>query len=479
MAIIKLFVKDIRFWIILFFVVRLIGITNPPLEVAHNWRQTTVTMVARNFMEVDNNIFYPRIDIAGEKTGITGMEFPVFNYLIYLVSNLFGYQHWYGRLINLLFSSFGLIYFFRIINKYFDAKVAFNSTIVLLFSIWFAYSRKIMPDTFSVSLIIMSIYFGIQYLDSKKHERKLLDLFLFFGLSSIGMLAKIPAGILLAVLIFPFFNRQTTTLQRVVFGGVSILALAPVSIWYFVWVPYLVKEFGFWHFFMGTDMTNGLVEILNNFPDTLKHFYSASIKYVGFFMFLVGLIMAIIQRNKLILYVLVVTFLAFLVIIFKAGLTFSRHSYYIIPFTPIMALVAGFGISKIKNQKLVLIILVVIALEGLLNQQHDFRIKTNSLSLLELENSLDLISEKEDLILINSGNYPTPMYFSHRKGWVNNNETIITKQYRDELKSKGLKYIVILKNVFGQNINLELPILVNNNDYCIYQVTENTIPISI
>jgi hypothetical protein len=63
----KLFLQDIRFWILLFFIVRLYGITLPPLEVAHNWRQATVTMVARNFAEVDANILYPRIDIAGKK----------------------------------------------------------------------------------------------------------------------------------------------------------------------------------------------------------------------------------------------------------------------------------------------------------------------------------------------------------------------------------------------------------------------------
>lgn len=88
MRIIKEIIKDIRFWILLLFIVRLIGISNPPLEVGHNWRQTTVTMVSRNFLEIDNNILYPRIDIAGEKTGITGMEFPLLNYTIYIVSKV-------------------------------------------------------------------------------------------------------------------------------------------------------------------------------------------------------------------------------------------------------------------------------------------------------------------------------------------------------------------------------------------------------
>ncbi len=84
-----------------------------------------MTMVARNFYEVNNNIFYPRLDIDGEKTGVTGMEFPVFNYAIYLLSLVFGYEHWYGRLINLLITSIGIYFFYKTIKKYFDEELAF------------------------------------------------------------------------------------------------------------------------------------------------------------------------------------------------------------------------------------------------------------------------------------------------------------------------------------------------------------------
>ncbi|MCX6296566.1 MAG: hypothetical protein NTX97_10960, partial [Bacteroidetes bacterium] len=56
------YAPDIRFWIVLFFIIRLYGITDPPLEIAHNWRQVTGDMVARNMYEIDNNILYPRLD---------------------------------------------------------------------------------------------------------------------------------------------------------------------------------------------------------------------------------------------------------------------------------------------------------------------------------------------------------------------------------------------------------------------------------
>ena len=108
---IKRYLYHIRFWIVFFFLIRLIGITNPPLEAGHNWRQSFTNMVARNFYEENSNIFYPTIDMSGNRNGTVASEFPIFNYLIYLVSSVFGYQHWYGRLISLIFSSFGFLYF--------------------------------------------------------------------------------------------------------------------------------------------------------------------------------------------------------------------------------------------------------------------------------------------------------------------------------------------------------------------------------
>ncbi|MFN5294532.1 MAG: hypothetical protein ACK5BL_03310, partial [Flavobacteriales bacterium] len=86
-------------FIAVMFAVRLFHITDPPIEVAHNWRQTTSMMVARNFHQLDANILYPTIDETGENRGVVGMEFPAIPYAIHLVSIPFGYDHWYGRLI--------------------------------------------------------------------------------------------------------------------------------------------------------------------------------------------------------------------------------------------------------------------------------------------------------------------------------------------------------------------------------------------
>lgn len=464
------FLGDIRFWIFLFFVIRLIGITNPPLEIAHNWRQTTVTMVARNFLETDNNILYPRVDFAGNKTGITGMEFPFLNYLIYLFSVIFGYQHWYGRLINLLISSIGIFYFFKLLKKYFEEKIAFLSTLILLSSIWFSYSRKIMPDTFSMSFVMAGIYYGMNYLDYNSLKKNYLNLLFYLLLTMLGTLSKLPAAYLLVIFLIPICSKHVLANRKIILLITSIVAIIPCVYWYFYWVPHLVEDYGFWHFFMGKSFFIGMNEIADSFSLTLQNFYEEALKYSGFIVFAWGTVQIIRKKNKILGYVFLLSFLSFLIIVLKAGNTFSHHSYYIIPFVPVMALIAGYGLSLINNHKIAIIILLAICIEGILNQQHDFRVHKKELALLNLENDLNKVSAKEDLILINSGQYPTPMYFAHRKGWIESNEQINNAEYIRTLKEEGLKYIVILKNTFGVAMPMKLPVVLETDDYCIYKL---------
>lgn len=335
--------SDIRFWIIVTFFIRLIGITNPPLETAHNWRQTTVTMVARNFLETESNIFYPRIDFAGEKSGITGMEFPFLNYLIYLCTLVFGYAHWYGRLINIIVSSFGFWYFFKILKKYFSEQQSFNATFLLLFSIWFNYSPKIMPDTFSVSLVLIGIYFGLKFLEEEDNFR---NLFLFFVLALLGSLSKLPAGYLLVILSPFLFHKRILLRNKIKLIFSALIILFALSFYYFYWVPHLNRTFGFEHFFMGKPITTGAVEIGKHLSLTFERFYEDGLGYFGFLLFFAGVAIIIIKRKKLPLLILCITFPLFLIIMFKSGFTFYHHSYYMIPFAPVMALIASFGLGK-------------------------------------------------------------------------------------------------------------------------------------
>lgn len=458
-------VKDIRFWILLFFIIRLFGITDAPLEMGHNWRQSLTNMIARNFLEVSPNIFFPRIDMAGNLSGILGSEFPFFSYLIYLVASIFEYDHWYGRIINLTVSSISMYYFYLLVRRYFNTRISFNATIILIVSIWFSFSRKIMPDTFSVSLVIIGLYYCFKYFESGG----VLKLLLFFGFNTLGILCKIPALSLMSILAIPLLSNFPVNRKIVVLiAGTFSFVIA--SVWYFYWVPYLVENYHFKLYFPKS-LLLGLKEILQYPIDTLDKFlFTSFYSYLAFALFVLGLIKMIMKKERKLIVLFTVVSCVFFVFILKTGDVFSFHNYYIIPYVPLMALIAGYGMSFI-NLKWQVLVLLLIVIESIANQSNDFLIKDSELYKLDLESSIHGKVNMEDLILVNGTQSPQTIYFLHRKGWTVSNEQLSENGFISDKNEKGAKYMIIDKNKSNNAYNF--PIIYQDDNIDVYQLKPN------
>ena len=459
--------SDIRFWILFFFLLRMYGITYAPLEVGHNWRQTDGLMIARNFYEHDSNIFYPTVDLAGEKTGIVGCEFPILNYLVYLASLVFGYEHWYGRIIVLIFSSVGILFFYKLNRKFFGESTAFNASIIMLVSLWFSYSRKIIPDAFAVSLCIISLYYAFKYFE----QGKLWQLFLFFVLALVGCLSKVLAATVLTVLLIPMLDKKNPMQRKILLSIFSVVILIGVCSWYFVWVPYLNTTYGFGdHFFMGLSFSEGAKRILESWPGILKRFYSTPFKYIGFLLFLISVIYCIRKKYWLQMAVFLLPFVSFLILLVKTGTSILGDHYYIITAIPPMAFIMGFALTYLTTRKIGYIVLIVVSIESLAAQIYDFKIRQPFKSLESLEAIMDDVSQPSDLIAVNAELHnPTAMYFTHRRGWVAPNPLLSDTTYLNDLKNKGCKYIVVVKKLYG-DLNLEDPIVHDSEYFKIYSL---------
>jgi hypothetical protein len=459
------------FWILLFFIARLYGITNPPLEAASNWRQCDGLMIARNFYEHNPNIFYPTMDIAGDKTGITGSEFPLFNYLIYVVSLLFGYSSWYGRIINLIISSLGTFYFYRLIAKYFNPQAAFYSTILLLVSLWFGYARITIPDTFAASLCLISIYYGLLFMESGGA----LKFFIFFLLALCGCLVKISAAVLLTIFAIPFFSKSPPINRKIWFALAAGFILIAVYAWYFYWVPYLNTISGFPpHYFMGQKLSDGIEQLKANWERALYHFYYTPLKYTGFIVFLFCLFLTVKNKHWLTLLAFTLPFCSFLYIILVAGHNFTVNSYYPLMLVPPMAFIAGYGLTFLKNEKWVYLILLIVGIEGIANQIHTYSIRYPFSAFASLEQILDSSGcKRNDLIAINTddAHNPMPMYFAHRKGWnIPSNENLKDPNQIAFLKEHGCKYIVVMDVIFGSSVELPLPKVYSSKEFIVYKL---------
>jgi len=261
----------------------------------------------------------------------------------------------------------------------------------------------------------------------------------------------------MSILIILLFIKSIPLKRKLAIGIFTILSFSLIYLWYFFWVPYLLNTYHYQLYFP-KDIIEGLKEIATLIPETLEKFYFSSLQsYIAFLCFLTGLVLIAKSKDILLKTGIVLFFLAFIFFIIKTGAVFPLHGYYIIPFTPLMAFITGYMLSKI-NIKYQYILLLIIAIEGILNQQHDFFIKESEKYKLSLENIANKTTNKNDLIVINGGQNPQQLYFTNRKGWTINDTDLMDKEKILSLKNKGASYLFVNKNSFNENLESFSPI---------------------
>jgi hypothetical protein len=79
-----------------------------PIAGEHNWRQSDTYSVAYNFVHENAPFIYPRVDWSKGRSGIMGMETPVYTYCSALLMRVFGDSPFSGRLVSWLSLLMGL-----------------------------------------------------------------------------------------------------------------------------------------------------------------------------------------------------------------------------------------------------------------------------------------------------------------------------------------------------------------------------------
>lgn len=443
--------------LLLFGLIQLVGITDPPLEMAHSWRQSFTAMITRNFWEGGLDLLHPRIDMAGEKSGIVGAEFPLFNFLSWVLCKTFGYQHWYGRCVNLVVVILGAYHFYHLLRNRFSENISLFSVIILLCSSWFTFSRKIMPDTFSVSLVLVGLRYGFDFWHSGRWVTWLWSTMAI----AMGILSKIPAMSLLAVVGLLLFVKVDSK-KRVMWMVLgTVTSLLPAIWWYFSWVPHLNTIYGY-HLFFPKGLLEGWREIRPLWRLLLEKFYFTS--YYSFLALLLGAfgVGAIILRKlKLEAMALASIALVFGLFILKTGAVFPLHTYYSIPFIPVMALLSGLGLDyiyvqlsrfsiNVKHHKTILFgLLLSVVIEAVSNQIHDHFIKPTERYKQSLETEIASVIPMDSKVVFVSSASPQELFLLHRKGWTIYPEQITRRADVSVYRTLGANFVVINKSVLS------------------------------
>jgi hypothetical protein len=175
------------------------GTTVPALLFGeHDWRQADTFSVAFWFRHLSADFFHPQIDWGSERSGVMGMEAPIFPYAIYLLSYVLGDQPYVGRLLNwLLFWPIAFIFARR-----FSRSRAGSALMTLAFAtspMGLYEFRQVQPDPFMTSFIALScIAFDRSASEAKRSGRWLV---LGYAAATMAVLSKVPAVVALPALL--------------------------------------------------------------------------------------------------------------------------------------------------------------------------------------------------------------------------------------------------------------------------------------
>jgi hypothetical protein len=143
---------------------RLYHVTYPPYDFL-SWRDTQTLMIARNYYRDGMNLFAPRVDWRTLKevasNGLVGgTELNLTPYLTALLYHVFGIEFWVGRVVPIFFSLLGVVYFFRLVQRFYGPLTAIMATVLFSVSPFHLFCGRVqMPEAFAFAMAFATLYY--------------------------------------------------------------------------------------------------------------------------------------------------------------------------------------------------------------------------------------------------------------------------------------------------------------------------------
>lgn len=305
----------------------------------HQWAQCDRASVALNFYQQSMNIFLPRTHFIGWGTGITGMEFPLMNWLAALSYHLFGFHEIQYRLI-MLFTFTGALMFAYRLSMHFSGNSFFISSVtVFLFClspVLCFYAPNFIPDTASVSFTIVAWFL---YLANRSKSTATYYLFVtVLALSSMIKITGLISVVSIALLSFAsaFIWKKETISEFIKTITACAIAIIFTFIWY-RYARYLNEENSAGVFTLQMHPIDSL--------DSLKDLFSVIVSGVGiqyyaygyqWFLLFINLVIIIRLKftDRKLLLITLLLYAGGLCFFLLMGSQFREHDYYIITLLP-------------------------------------------------------------------------------------------------------------------------------------------------
>jgi hypothetical protein len=474
---------------------RLKGIHNPLLD-HPGWRQGDTAAIARNFAQLNFNIFYPQTEYNGAPPNYVELELQIVPFLAAIGYKLFGVHEVFGRLIAIAFGvgTIGVVGFFA---RWLFASPLAGVCAMAIYAILpgaVYYSRTFQPDGAMVFFLVAALYAWSRWIidDDARTRRGGLAacalLAMAFLAKEVALLALIPAA---ALLLARFRGRAV--LERPLALAALVLVLVPLAFY----GPYVASH-AEWHWasgimklhiipsFIGAFTSlHGFERKAIDFAKALRMLAVPMLGVAGSIAFAGGFCIKLRSRADAVLWGWLAGGLIYAYIV----VTVERVDYYLYPLLPLAALVggnlaarllnkataaanAGSASTAVRNGVIAAFALVwLIALWDGRREIAPYYLWSKNVYTRSL--ALDKALDPHALIVI--GHYdPSLMYYIQRKGWMED-PYLWTPFDEQSAIRKGARYFIavepkrLARNAELSHWLLRFPLLDPNAKWPVYQ----------
>jgi len=386
------------------------------------------------------NILRPEVDWNGDEPSVIELELQITPFLTSILYTFFGIKDWVGRIIPIVFSLMSIIYLYKLIELYYNKKMAlFSAFVFTILPLNVFFSRVLMPESGMILFSIASLYYFSRF---NRYEKQ-GDFIFSLIFTTLAFLSKLSNLYLLFPLLVILISKK----------GLKFITNKKIWLFFFVVILIPVLYYGYMHYNadikimpyqIGTDSKWGNLEVWNSssFYKTLFfRFHTIIFTSLGLLLFIASLILG---KKNLFFYSWLGSVILYFFVVAKGN---EIHTYYQMPILPIGSFFIGlmlYKIYKIRKLKLVSFlfcsVLFYLSISNLLPLYNMYAysvypaaIKLNE---IDLNNSLVLsIPHRMDIM-------PELLYYADRKGWIIRPDKL-SDETIEKYKEKKVKYIVL------------------------------------
>lgn len=466
--------KRFLFFTLLFSAIIHAPFFDSPPRGTHVWRQCNTLAVARNFYEEDMNILKPRVDRRGNSDGVTGMQFPSYEFIVACFYKIFGLHDSISRIISFLIFCFGVWMIYELFLQLFSS--VFAASVAAWSYCWspelFYHGINAMPDVLALTTSLAGFLFFLRWRATR--TTFLIPVFAFFlalaGLTKIQFLAiGFPIfALFIKDLIAKKYERKELTM--LVTAGIFSTAI-PV-LWYLHALQMIeqsgLRDFGI-SFSPAKDADTALKILKNNIlidvPETL-------LNYAGTIFMLTGIYFFVHEKkwksnwfSPLLVWSVA---LATYHIIELNQMEF--HNYYSMPHIPLLLIPVVCGAIYLWKKKWFALLLLLFTAQPILAALRIIpaRWSENKISVpLELYNSesrkklADAVPNNKLCLVGSDKSGCIYFYFLHKKGFGFDTPEDLLKKNEDNVAmienciNKGTQYLYTNEEVVYKNRELQ------------------------